>query len=173
VQEDLRGLWPVSEGLHTLDLEGRTHASRPPTAAQVDALVRMLVTLHRNDVRHGDLQALHVLLRTRPDASLEAVLIDCDSVRFEARLDEADRVRDLAHLNASLPDDWGTPERRRAAFESYADRCGFERSREAVLRDVVAASLARAQHWTGRGCSPASAVRAPVQRASRQRASGP
>jgi Ser/Thr protein kinase RdoA (MazF antagonist) len=110
-------------------------------------------------VRHADLQALHVLMRRRSDAALEAVLIDCDSVRFEGPPSDAERVRDLAHLNASLPDGFASTAQRRDAFEAYARRCPFAGSRESVLREIASVSLARAQHWTGAGCACVEASR--------------
>lgn len=156
VQEDLRGLWPVSESWHALALDGHAHDQRPASGDQLEALVRLLVRLHRGHVRHGDLQALHVLMRPRSHGGLEAVLIDCDSVRFEAAPSDADRVRDLAQLNASLPDDFASAQPRRDAFEAYARRLPFAAPPETVLREVARASRARAQHWTGAGCACAA-----------------
>jgi len=99
------------------------------------------------------------LMRRRPDGALEAVLIDCDSVRFEVRPSDARRVRDLAHLNGSLPDGFASALQRRSAFEAYARRRPFAAPPEAAMREVAALSLARAQHWTGADCACAAASR--------------
>ena len=140
----------------------------PETLAR--ALTRMLVALHRAGVCHGDLKASHVFLETNGER-LETRLIDLEGVRFRRVLTDADRIRALAQLNASLPD--ALPDAlRREAFERYAAALPFREPADKVLRRVVEQSLARAHRWMGGDC--ARAIRGPGARAvsSARRASG-
>jgi len=129
----------------------------PPAHASpnevVDALRRLVTQLHRHGVVHGDLKASHVFL-ARDGDQLTTCLIDLSGVQFYARLSEADRIRALAELNASLPD--SVPDAARcSAFARYAAVLPFARGSDAALRSVVAASLEREHRWTGRHCARA------------------
>jgi hypothetical protein len=136
---------------------GESADTCPPALASphevVDALRRLMIQLHRRGVIHGDLKASHVFLAREGD-HLTTRLIDLSGVRFYARLSEADRIRELAELNASLPD--SVPDAARCrAFERYAAVLPFARGTDAALRNVVAASLARRHRWTGSHCPQA------------------
>jgi hypothetical protein len=122
----------------------------------VDALARLVTKLHRNGVVHGDLKASHVYMGWR-ERRLEARLIDLEGVRFRARLRDSARIRALAELNASLPDDIPDALRCRA-FARCAASLPFRRGREAALHAIVRTSLARAHRWTGAGCAVAARV---------------
>ena len=128
----------------------------PPALAQpeevADALLALVLRLHGRSVIHGDLKASHVILR-REGEHLTTRLIDLEDVRFPRRLSDADRIRALAELNASLPDEFPDPVRRRA-FDRYAASLPFARGSDAALREIVSLSLARRHRWTGKSCSP-------------------
>ena len=116
------------------------------------ALARLARDLHRRGVVHGDLKASHVLVAPGEGAStLETRLLDLEGVRFRRRLRDADRIRTLAQLNASLPDRFENATRRRA-FERYAAALPFEMPSDRALRLIVSESLARAHRWTGKDC---------------------
>jgi tRNA A-37 threonylcarbamoyl transferase component Bud32 len=121
----------------------------------VEALLGVLVALHRFGVDHGDLKASHVFL----DPSGEATLVDLEGVRFRARLSEAQRMRALVELNASLPDVL-PPQLRRRAFTRYASAHPFREGAEASMRRVVRLSLARQHRFRGEGCRLADELRA-------------
>jgi len=123
--------------------------ARPEEVA--DALLNLSLRLHRSRAIHGDLKASHVMLR-RDGEHLTPRLIDLEGVRFPRRLSDADRIRSLAELNASLPDEFPDAVRRHA-FERYAAALPFARGSQAALRDVVSLSLARRHRWTGRSCA--------------------
>ena len=110
-------------------------------AAVADALVSLLSRLHRAGIRHGDLKASHVYLAPGA-AGLAARLIDLEGVRFTRRVPERARIRELAQLNASLPD--ALPDAIRCrAFERYRAALPFRSPAQRSLRRIVAASLAR------------------------------
>jgi tRNA A-37 threonylcarbamoyl transferase component Bud32 len=119
-------------------------------ADALDALVRLVVALHRRGVDHGDLKATNVFLRGGP-RGLDPLLVDLEGVRFRRALGEARRVQALAELNASLPDVFPA-ELRRAAFARYARAHPFAEGSARALRRVVEASLARRHRFQGRGC---------------------
>ena len=119
-------------------------------AAVADALVSLLSRLHRAGIRHGDLKASHVYLAPGA-AGLAARLIDLESVRFTRRVPERARIRELAQLNASLPD--ALPDAIRCrAFERYRAALPFRSPAQLCLRRIVAASLARSHRWSGTRC---------------------
>lgn len=119
-------------------------------ADALDALVRLVVALHRRGVDHGDLKATNVFLRDGP-RGLDPLLVDLEGVRFRRALDEPRRVQALAELNASLPDVFPV-ELRRAAFGRYARAHPFAEGSARALRRVVEASLARRHRFRGDGC---------------------
>jgi len=121
------------------------------TAERVDALARLATQLHRRRIDHGDLKASHVYLRRR-GRRIEARLIDLEGVKFRRYLRDGTRLRALAQLNASLPDDVEAG-LRCAAFRRYAVALPFVRGRDRALRRIVRASLRRAHRWSGKGCN--------------------
>ncbi|MEE9608317.1 MAG: lipopolysaccharide kinase InaA family protein [Myxococcota bacterium] len=126
-------------------------------AAIAEALLQLLLQLHRGRVIHGDLKASHVFLGRR-GAGLEARLVDLEGVRFPHRLGDAQRVRALAQLNASLPDRVPDAARRRA-FDRYASLLPFRCGSEVALERVVELSLRRAHRWSGTRCRLAGRLR--------------
>jgi len=120
-------------------------AAREPV--DPEAILRLLLMLHRRGVDHGDLQASHIF-------GLEAPrLIDLEGVRFRRRLADDARLRALAELNASLPDSALPASERCSLFRRYAAALPFRRSTDAALREVVRRSHARQHVWRGTGCS--------------------
>jgi tRNA A-37 threonylcarbamoyl transferase component Bud32 len=136
----LEDLWPA--------LPADTPGLDAPRVAQ--ALAGLLARLHRAGIRHGDLKASHVYLAAG-SADPEPRLIDLEDVRFGRRLPDRARIRELAQLNASLPD-WLPDALRCRAFERYRAALPFRSPWQECLRQVVQASLARAHRWSGRGC---------------------
>jgi tRNA A-37 threonylcarbamoyl transferase component Bud32 len=176
ILEDLRGLWPVAEPPRSTPAAvgrhwppdrracDRREALRPSSASVADALGVLLLRLHRADVSHGDLQALHVLLRERSGgaASVDPVLIDCDAVRFEAGLGDAERIEDLAALNASIPDALLSASERRRVLERVTAGLRFDAPRDAVAAAVVRRSLARRGQWRGEDCASVERAASPA-----------
>jgi len=119
----------------------------PPDQIDPDALLRLLLTLHRRGVDHGDLQASHIFGLRAPR------LIDLEGIRFRRRLGDDARVRALAELNASLPDTSLPADVRCVLFRRYAAALPFQMPAERALREVVRRSLARRHAWRGEGCA--------------------
>jgi hypothetical protein len=143
---------PVACWLLLEDLWPALPADSPELDAPrvAEALARLSARLHGAGIRHGDLKASHVYLPAE-GAELAARLIDLEDVRFARRLPDRARVRELAQLNASLPDSFPDALRCRA-FERYRSALPFQAPPQICLRRVVAASLARAHRWSGQGC---------------------
>jgi hypothetical protein len=140
----------VLENLQTLNAADRCDASWADDREVLDAIVRLAIRLHRCRVTHGDLKASHVLLE-RSDDGIEGRLIDLEGVRFRRRLSDRARIHALAEINASLPDRIPADLRCRA-FRRYAAALPFDCDTNHALRRIVAISLARRHHWTGRDC---------------------
>jgi tRNA A-37 threonylcarbamoyl transferase component Bud32 len=144
---------PVASWLLLEDLWPAVPADSPGLDAPqlADALAALTARLHRAGIRHGDLKASHVYLGAG-ELGLTARLIDLEDVRFARRLPDRARIRELAQLNASLPD--SVPDALRCrAFERYRAALPFRAPPQDCLRRVVEASLARAHRWSGRGCA--------------------
>jgi tRNA A-37 threonylcarbamoyl transferase component Bud32 len=119
---------------------------------RVGALLRLALALHGRGADHRDFMASNVLLARRGHG-LATRLVDLEDVRFPRRLRDAARVRALAQLNASLPD-WVPDALRRRAFRRYAAWLPFRAPQARVLARIVARSLARRHHWSGRAREP-------------------
>src|SRR5690606_672096 len=133
VLEDLRPAVPAAFALeHGL-------AAEPV----LDALVRLLVALHRAGVDHGDLQGTHVYLGRDG-----ARLIDLEAVRFRRPLPDERRVQALAELNASLPPGFPDDARLRA-FRRYSRALPWARGEARARAEVVRRSIARRHRWPG------------------------
>jgi tRNA A-37 threonylcarbamoyl transferase component Bud32 len=141
---------PISSLLLLEDLrpaaDALTELERDPERV-VEALVGLVTALHRFGVDHGDLKATHVFL----DEAGRAALVDLEGVRFRARLSDAQRMRALVELNASLPDTLPV-ELRRRAFARYARAHPFREGADAALLRVARLSLARQHRFRGEGC---------------------
>ncbi|HTO05574.1 MAG TPA: phosphotransferase [Myxococcota bacterium] len=113
-------------------------------AELADALGGLLALAHRRGVYHADLKANNVVWRPGEPA----VLLDYGRVRFSARVSRRRRVKNLAQLNAALPDLVPAALRERALAAYLA---GSETGDEpgALRRDVIAESLRRAHRWSG------------------------
>lgn len=118
--------------------------------AALDALLALVLRLHRAGADHGDLKASNILLRTVP-GGFEPHLVDLEGVRFLRRLPDALRVRALAQLNASVGDALPAQSRRRF-FARYAQALRFAAGSSRARAAVVSASLARGHRWSGRDC---------------------
>jgi len=146
-----------------LEAVGRSSAGDPPERAGPTAedlatgLCRLLVSLHRAGVVHGDLKASNLRVERR-DGALRLALVDLESVRFASRLSDRQRRLDLAQLNASLPDEILGGRERRLAFERYARQLPFESGPETALSEIVRESLARRHRWQGTECAGATRI---------------
>lgn len=139
----LEDLWPA--------LPADTAAGELDGPQVAEALAALLARLHRAGIRHGDLKASHVYLAAG-EPGLVARLIDLEDVRFARRLPDRARIRELAQLNASLPD--ALPDALRCrAFERYRTALPFRAPPQDCLRRIVEESLARAHRWSGNGCT--------------------
>ena len=108
------------------------------------ALGSLLARLHRRGVYHADLKANNVLWR--PGA--EPRLLDYGAVSFAARVPRRRRVKNLAQLNAALPD-LVPAALREAALATYLAESGYGDDAARLRRDVVTASVRRRHRWSG------------------------
>jgi tRNA A-37 threonylcarbamoyl transferase component Bud32 len=145
------------EDVHPLVPADRCGGELASPEQLADALVGLALALHRRGVLHGDLKASHVAVGREGDRLLTR-LVDLEGVRFRHRLSDRRRLRELAELNASLPDFVPDAVRCRA-FVRYAALLPFRRGRDTALRQLVAASLARAHRWSASGCAVARRLR--------------
>jgi tRNA A-37 threonylcarbamoyl transferase component Bud32 len=122
-------------------------SSEKERAELADALGDLLARLHARGVYHADLKANNVVWRPGEAPRL----LDYGNVRFGSRVSRRRRVKNLAQLNAALPD--AVPGALRdAALARYLAAGAGREDAAALRRDVIAASLARAHRWTGTGC---------------------
>ncbi|HXX48061.1 MAG TPA: lipopolysaccharide kinase InaA family protein [Myxococcota bacterium] len=108
------------------------------------ALGGLLAQLHGRGVYHADLKANNVVWRPGEPPRL----LDYGRVRFGARVSRRRRVKNLAQLNAALPD-LVPAGLREDAFARYLAASGARADATALRRDVIAESLRRAHRWSG------------------------
>jgi tRNA A-37 threonylcarbamoyl transferase component Bud32 len=119
-------------------------ASEAERAELARALGSLLARLHRRGAYHADLKANNVLWR--PGA--EPRLLDYGAVQFAAAVSRRRRVKNLAQLNAALPD-LVPAELREAALATYLAESGYPDERAKLRSDVVTASVRRRHRWNG------------------------
>lgn len=108
------------------------------------ALADLLAALHRRGVYHADLKANNIAWA--PGATPR--LLDYGRVRFGRRVGWRRRVKNLAQLNAALPDTVPCA-LREVALERYLATSGFCGDAARLRRDVIALSLRRQHRWSG------------------------
>lgn len=108
------------------------------------ALAELLAALHRRGVYHADLKANNVAWRPGEPPRL----LDYARVRFGRRVGWRRRAKNLAQLNAALPDPVDGPWRERA-FARYAAASDVAGDAAALRDRVVAESLRRRHRWSG------------------------
>jgi tRNA A-37 threonylcarbamoyl transferase component Bud32 len=109
-----------------------------------ESLGELLGRLHRRGIYHADLKATN--LAWHPGTPPR--LLDYGRVHFARRVSRRRRVKNLAQLNAALPDSVG-PALRERALDAYLEAAGTRDARDALRRDVIRASLARGHRWSG------------------------
>ncbi len=110
-----------------------------------DRLADLLAALHRRGIYHADLKANNVTWTPGSGPKL----LDYDRVRFRWRISTARRIKNLAQLNASLPDAVDGALRERA-FERYLGASDFSGDPVRLRTRVIRLSLRRSHRW--RGC---------------------
>ncbi len=120
-------------------------ASREATReACADTLGDLLAALHRRGIYHADLKANNVAFAPGQPPRL----LDYGRVRFGWRVSPRRRVKNLAQLNAALPDRVGADFRERA-FARYLEASGFAGDARRLRRRVIAESVSRRHRWSG------------------------
>jgi hypothetical protein len=124
------------------EFAGSSAEVRAELAASLGGL---LAALHRRGVYHADLKANNVVWSPGRAPRLLAY----GRVRFARQVSRRRRVKNLAQLNAALPDEVpGTL--REAALARYLAESGYGDMEAPLRKDVVATSLRRSHLW--RGC---------------------
>jgi tRNA A-37 threonylcarbamoyl transferase component Bud32 len=119
-------------------------AGEPERRALASRLGALVATLHRRGIYHGDLKANNVAYSSERGARL----LDYGAVRFGARVGRRRRVKNLAQLNAALPDAVSA-ELREAALATYLAESGYADDAARLRRDVISESLRRSHLWSG------------------------
>lgn len=142
------GRWLVMEdaGPTLIDWVESAFAAAPEAerAALARDLAELLARLHARGIYHPDLKANNIAWR--PGAPPR--LLDTGRVRFGRRVSARRRAKNLAQLNAALPD--VVPAALRdAALRDYLRLTGYRGDAAALRARVVRASLRRRHRWTG------------------------
>ena len=142
------GHWLIMEdaGPNVVDwVEARFAASSPAEQEEMmRKLADLLADLHRRGIYHSDLKASNVTWSPGQPARL----LDYQRVRFGIRVSRRRRTRNLAQLNAALPDCVPGPLRERA-LERYLERSAFRGNGRELRKAVISQSLRRAHRWHG------------------------
>jgi tRNA A-37 threonylcarbamoyl transferase component Bud32 len=123
------------------------HFDAAPEAERLEmagALGKLLGTLHDRGIYHADLKANNIAWT--PGAPPR--LLDSDQVRFGIGISRRRRIKNLAQLNAALPDLVPGPLRERA-LRVYTETCRFAGDVGRLRDAVIELSLRRAHRWSG------------------------
>jgi tRNA A-37 threonylcarbamoyl transferase component Bud32 len=142
------GRWLIMEDAGTtlaewVDKQFET-APVPTREEMARELGGLLARLHRRGIYHADLKANNVAWS--PGAPPR--LLDYGRVRLARRVPRRRRIKNLAQLNAALPDTVGAP-LREAALDAYLAQSEAGDERSALRRAVIDLSLRRAHRWSG------------------------
>jgi len=107
-------------------------------------LAQLLARLHETRVYHPDLKANNVCWHPGSEPSL----IDFGDVRFGRRVSSRRRVKNLAQLNAALPDQVPNAIRART-LARYLRASGSAENESELQRRVIELSLKRDHRWSG------------------------
>ena len=107
-------------------------------------LADLLADLHRRGIYHSDLKASNVTWSPGQPTRV----LDYQRVHFGIRVSRRRRTRNLAQLNAALPD--VVPGRlREQALQRYLERSGFRGQGRKLRQAVISQSLQRSHRWHG------------------------
>jgi tRNA A-37 threonylcarbamoyl transferase component Bud32 len=123
------------------------HFEAAPETEQLEmaqALGTLLGTLHSRGIYHADLKANN--LAWAP--GVPPRLLDTDRVRFVIGISRRHRVKNLAQLNAALPDLVPNALRERA-LQVYTETCRFSGEVSQLRSAAIELSLRRAHRWSG------------------------
>lgn len=142
------GRWLVMEdaGETVTDWTRRAFADAGASAREELALSLgdLLALLHRRGIYHADLKANNIAWRPGEPPRL----LDYGRVHFGLRVGERRRIKNLAQLNAALPDTVPSA-LRMLAFDRYLVGCDYNGDADTLLHRVVAESVKRGHLWTG------------------------
>jgi len=144
------GSWVAGEWIDAPDLYGYVtqrlgRFDRSARDAFLERVARTVRRLHDRGVYHADLKSANVLAT---DAGV--FVVDLDRVRFSLDVDEADRIFNLAQLNASLPAPLTRTDRWRF-LRTYMGRCASLRRKERRwIGEIMRLTVKRAHHWPPR-----------------------
>ena len=119
-------------------------ASAPEREELIRKLADLLADLHRRGIYHSDLKASNMTWSPGEPARL----LDYQRVHFGIRVSRRRRTRNLAQLNASLPDQL-PGELRERTLQRYLERCGYRENRRKLREAVISQSLRRSHRWHG------------------------
>ncbi|MFW5722826.1 MAG: lipopolysaccharide kinase InaA family protein, partial [Desulfohalobiaceae bacterium] len=124
-----RRSWLVMEepsGFERLDLLVRARYSGRCSRERHEEKLRLvqgcgvfLGRLHGQGVYHGDMKAMNIMARFAANGEPQFRLIDYDRVRFFRQVDRRRRIKNLAQLASSIPDQVSRADRLRF-FQAYA-----------------------------------------------------
>ncbi len=142
------GPWIVMEdaGMTLIEWVESQYDAAPDTetVALANSLGELLAALHRRGIYHADLKANNIALTPHGPAQL----LDYGDVHFGWRVSYRRRVKNLAQVNAALPN--LVPGKVRIqTLERYLEASESTLEAAALKRDVVRESLKRQHRWTG------------------------
>ena len=142
------GRWLVMDDAgQTLDAWVDQHLASADLAAREELAVelgKLLAALHRRGIYHADLKANNLVWRPGQTPRL----LDYGRVHFGWRVGLRRRIKNLAQLNAALPDVVDA-RLRETALARYLRESDFRGDAVRLRRRVIRQSLSRRHRWTG------------------------
>lgn len=147
--------WLVLERVGDLELDRLRPATPGDAHALATALADWLAELHAAGLGHADLKGSNVRIALDRDTP-RFWLVDLEDLTGPVRLRDAERLRALVQLNASLADEDFPITAREAALARYVERLPFDAlglDLEGSRREIARQARARHHRFRGDGCA--------------------
>lgn len=147
--------WLVLERVGDLDLDRHRPVNAAAALALATALADWLAELHAAGLGHADLKASNLRIALDHDVA-RFWLVDLEDLTGPTRLRDAERLKALVQLNASLADEDLPIAAREAALARYLERLPFEDPRldfAGARREIARRARARRHRFRGEGCA--------------------
>lgn len=112
----------------------------------IRSFARSFKCLHKSNIYHPDLKGGNILVKEEGRYNWKFYYLDIDRVSFNQEITERKAVKNLAQLNASLPNIFSLSDRMRF-FKIYSGKKRLTKTDKLLLKKIIIKSLKRRHLW--------------------------
>lgn len=135
----------VSEGIRS-EINSGQKAGFIKKTAFIEAFARSFKDLHKSNIYHPDLKGGNILVKEEGKHNWKFYYLDLDRVSFNQPITERKAVKNLAQLNASIPNIFSFSDRMRF-FKIYSGKKRLTKTDKPLLKKIIIKSLKRKHLW--------------------------